>query len=81
MIDDRLVGRVDLKNDRQNRVLLVQSAWTETDAPPDTAARLAILLREIAAWQGLEAVVVMQRGDLAPAVAAELGQPTLPVVE
>ena len=81
LIDDRLVGRVDLKNDRQDRVLLVQSAWTEADAPPETAARLAIVLREIAAWQGLEAVRVMPRGDLAPAVAAELGQPTLPVVE
>ena len=81
LIDDRLVGRVDLKNDRQNLVLRVQSAWTETDAPPETAARLASLLREIASWQGLEAVVVMPRGDLAPAVAAELGQPTLPVVQ
>ena len=81
LIDDRLVGRVDLKNDRQNRVLRVQSAWTEADAPPETAARLAIVLREITAWQGLEAVRVMPRGDLAPAVAAELGQPTLPVVE
>ena len=81
LIDDRLVGRVDLKNDRQNRVLRVQSAWTEADAPPETAARLAIVLREITAWQGLEAVRVMPRGDLAPAVAAELGQPTLPVLE
>ncbi|MBC7763553.1 MAG: YcaQ family DNA glycosylase, partial [Candidatus Saccharibacteria bacterium] len=81
LIDDGLVGRVDLKNDRQNLVLRVQSAWTETDAPPETAARLASLLREIASWQGLEAVVVMPRGDLAPAVAAELGQPTLPVVQ
>ncbi len=81
LIDDRLVGRVDLKNDRQNRVLLVQSAWTEADAPPETAARLAIVLREITAWQGLEAVRVMPRGDLAPAVAAELGQPTLSVAE
>ncbi len=81
LIDDRLVGRVDLKNDRQNRVLRVQSAWTEADAPPETAARLAILLREIAAWQGLEATEVMARGDLAVPVAAELGQPTLPVAE
>ena len=73
LIDDRLVGRVDLKNDRQNRVLRVQSAWTETDAPRETAARLAILLREIATWQGLEGIEVMARGDLALAVASELG--------
>ena len=75
LIDDRLVGRVDLKNDRQNRVLRVQSAWTETDAPPETAARLAILLREIAAWQRLDSVEVVERGDLAQALAAELGVP------
>ena len=81
LIDDRLVGRVDLKTDRQNRVLRVQSAWTEPDAPPETAARLASVLRETAAWQGLERVLVMPRGDLAPAVAAELGESALPVVK
>jgi uncharacterized protein YcaQ len=73
LIDDRLVGRVDLKNDRQNRVLRVQSAWSEPDAPPATVDRLAILLRETAAWQGLERIEVMARGDLAPALAAVLG--------
>ncbi|CAN5305341.1 winged helix-turn-helix domain-containing protein [soil metagenome] len=73
LIDDRLVGRVDLKNDRQNRVLRVQSAWSEPDAPPATVERLAILLRETAAWQGLERIEVMARGDLAPALAAVLG--------
>jgi uncharacterized protein YcaQ len=77
LIDDRLVGRVDLKNDRRNRVLRVQSSWTEADAPPETAARLAILLRGIATWQGLESIAVMARGNLAAALAAELGQPVL----
>ncbi|MEX1077782.1 MAG: crosslink repair DNA glycosylase YcaQ family protein [Homoserinimonas sp.] len=74
LIDDRLVGRIDLKSDRQNGVLRVQASWTEPDAPADTAARLAPLLHDIAAWQGLERVEVMARGDLAVAVAAELGQ-------
>lgn len=73
LIDDRLVGRVDLKNDRQNQILRVQSSWTEPGAPAATAARLAPLLRQAAAWQGLESIEVMGRGDLAPAVAAELG--------
>jgi uncharacterized protein YcaQ len=73
LIDDRLVGRVDLKSDRQNGVLRVQSAWTEADAPADAAARLAPLLRQTAAWQGLDAIKVIDRGDLAAAVAAELG--------
>jgi uncharacterized protein YcaQ len=78
LVDDRLVGRVDLKSDRQNRVLRVQAAWTEAGAPAETAARLAPLLRETTAWQGLDGVEVMDRGDLAGAVAAELGVPLLP---
>ena len=75
--DEALVGRIDLKSDRQNRALRVQSAWTEPGHRPDVA-RIAQLLRETAAWQGLESVVVQEWGDLAPAVAAELG---VPVVE
>jgi uncharacterized protein YcaQ len=77
LIDDRLVGRVDLKSDRQNGVLRVQSAWREPDAAAGFEARLAALLRETAAWQGLGGVEVMNRGDLAAAVAAELGLPLL----
>jgi uncharacterized protein len=79
LIDDSLAGRIDLKSDRQNGVLRVQASWTEPDAPAETAARLAPLLGEIAAWQGLERVEVMARGDLAGAVAAELGQRVTPV--
>lgn len=79
LVDDRLVGRIDLKSDRQNGVLRVQASWTEPDAPPDTATRLAPLLRETAAWQGLERIEVMARGDLAASVAAEFGQRPLPV--
>ncbi|MET4780864.1 crosslink repair DNA glycosylase YcaQ family protein [Glaciihabitans sp. UYNi722] len=79
LIDDRLAGRVDLKSDRQNRVLRVQSAWTEVDAAPETASRVAPVLREIATWQGLNDIEVMGRGDLAGAVAAELGVRVIPV--
>jgi uncharacterized protein YcaQ len=79
LIDDALVGRIDLKSDRQNGVLRVQASWSETDAPSDTAARLAPLLRQTAAWQGLDEVEVMNRGDLAGAVAAELGVRTTSV--
>ncbi|GAB3037026.1 winged helix-turn-helix domain-containing protein [Parafrigoribacterium mesophilum] len=74
LVDDALVGRVDLKSDRQNGVLRVQAAWQEPDAPQHTAARLAPLLRSTAQWQGLDSVEVMNRGNLAAAVAAELGQ-------
>ncbi|TFD53426.1 winged helix-turn-helix domain-containing protein [Cryobacterium frigoriphilum] len=72
LIGDRIVGRVDLKNDRQNGVLRVQAAWSEADAPAETAERLALVLRETAAWQGLDDIVVAPRGTLAPGLAAEL---------
>jgi uncharacterized protein YcaQ len=74
LVDDRIVGRIDLKSDRQNGILRVQSAWHENGQPHGYEGRLAALLRETAAWQGLETIEVMGRGDLAPAIAAELGQ-------
>ena len=75
--DEALVGRIDLKSDRQNRTLRVQSAWREPGQAPDVA-RIAHLLRETAAWQGLESLVVQDWGDLARDLAAELA---VPVVE
>lgn len=72
LLGDTVVGRVDLKNDRQNGVLRVQSAWTEAGAPADTAERLARVLREAAAWQGLDEIVVVPRGTLAPGLADAL---------
>jgi uncharacterized protein YcaQ len=72
LLDDRIVGRIDLKSDRQAGVLRVQAAWTEPDAPAETADRVAGLLRETAAWQGLGEVAVGGRGDLAPALAGAL---------
>ena len=77
LVDDRIVGRIDLKSDRQNRVLRVQSAWREPGQPGGYEGRLAALLRQTAAWQGLGGVEVRNRGDLADAVAAELGVPLL----
>lgn len=72
LIDDRVVGRVDLKSDRQAGVLRVQSAWSEPGAPAETAARLVPVLQRAAAWQGLGEVTVTGRGDLSPALAAEV---------
>lgn len=72
LVDDDLVGRVDLKSDRKARVLRVQSAWSEHGAPDETAARLLPVLWQAAAWQGLDELVVADRGDLAPALRAEL---------
>lgn len=73
LVDEQIVGRLDLKSDRQSRVLRVQSAWREPHAPADAAERLAPVLRELAAWQGLEEIAVVDRGDLARDLAAALG--------
>jgi len=72
LLGDAIVGRVDLKNDRQSGVLRVQSAWAEPTAPADAAGRLASVLREAALWQGLGDIVVAPRGNLAAGLAAEL---------
>lgn len=75
LVDDELVGRVDLKSDRRAGVLRVQHATIE---PPqehravELAARLAPALEEAAAWQGLERVEVAGAGTWAREVAAAL---------
>jgi uncharacterized protein YcaQ len=83
LVDEALVGRIDLKSDRQNGVLRVQSAWHEPEAPGGAEVmveRLVPLLRETAAWQGLGDIEVRDRGDAARALAAALGTP-LPAAE
>lgn len=78
LLDDRIVGRIDLKSDRQAGVLRVQSAWHEPGAEPGhIAERLVPLLATTASWQGLDSVSVTEWGDLAPALAGELGVPLL----
>ena len=69
--EEALRARVDLKSDRQAGVLRVQTSWIEPGSDPaDTAGALAAELTRAAQWQGLDAVVVEPRGDLAPALAA-----------
>ena len=48
LLGDRIVGRVDLKADRKAGVLLVQAAYAEPGAPPETADELAAELRDLA---------------------------------
>jgi uncharacterized protein YcaQ len=71
---DRIVGRVDLKNDRQAGVLRVQSAWAESDADDETPERLASLLRRAAHWQGLGGIEISKRGTLADALSSALAR-------
>jgi uncharacterized protein YcaQ len=68
LLDDRIVGRVDLKADRRTGLLMVKGAYAEPCAPPETAEELAAELERLAGWLGLHTVVVEPRGDLAPAL-------------
>ncbi len=70
--DEAITARVDLKSDRKAGRLLVQAAWREPDATPDTAARLAAELRRMAGWLGLGDVEVVGKGDLAETLGAAL---------
>lgn len=68
LLDEQIAGRVDLKADRKAGALLVQAAYAEpstTLASGYIADRLAIQLRSMATWLGLDDVVVRDRGDLA----------------
>jgi uncharacterized protein YcaQ len=72
LLNDEIVGRVDLKSDREGSTLLVQAAWVEPYAPPDTADELAAELRMTAEWLGLDEVKVKPHGDLAGDLAEAL---------
>ena len=71
LLGDELIGRVDLKADRAASALLVRGAYLEPGVPDGLAAdELAEELALMAAWLGLERIVVEGRGELAPALQA-----------
>jgi uncharacterized protein len=73
LMGDRLVARVDLKADRSSRRLLVLAAWKEKDVDADAVAKaLAPELHTLAAWLGLDTVVVKRRGDFYKPLAAAI---------
>ncbi len=67
LLGDELVGRVDLKADRANGTLLVQSAWAEPGVDErEVAGQMLEELRLMASWLELDRVEVTGRGDLGP---------------
>jgi hypothetical protein len=69
LLGDQYVARVDLKADRANSRLLVQSAFAEDGVDHlDVAEPLYDEVCTMATWLGLDDVVIVDRGDLAPAL-------------
>ena len=76
LLGDELVARVDLKADRANSTLLVQSAWGEAGISEREVAReLAEELASMAEWLGLERVHVTGAGDLGPTLSKASSTP------
>jgi uncharacterized protein YcaQ len=69
LLGEQLVGRIDLKADRANGALLVQSAWMEPGVnEQEVAAELLAELRLMASWLELDRLEINGRGDLGPHV-------------
>ena len=67
LLGDRIVGRVDLKADRQRGLLVVKGAFAEPSAPIEVADELHQELKQLATWLGLggiEADTETGRGEL-----------------
>ena len=74
MHEGRLVGRVDLKANRQAGTLEVRASHLEPGAPEKKTARaLAKELRTMARWLSLERIEVWPAGSLAAALAGVVG--------
>jgi uncharacterized protein YcaQ len=74
LLGDELVGRLDLKSDRQSSTLLIQGAFAEPGVPGEVIApELAEELQLMATWLGLENIVVKPKGDLAGVLSEALG--------
>jgi uncharacterized protein len=71
LLGEDFVARVDLKADRAGGVLRVNAAWMEPGYDSfDVATELTSELKLMAEWLGLQGLEIVQRGDLAPALAS-----------
>ena len=71
-----LVGRIDLKSDRQGGRLLAQASWHEERLNDrevsSTAKALTKTLKTVQNWQGLSEIFVQPKGNLALELSAHL---------
>jgi uncharacterized protein len=75
LLGDMLVGRCDLKADRQRRALLVQGAFLEPGAQASLVVEdLLAELRQMQTWLGLESIEVLPRGELGAPLQALLAR-------
>jgi uncharacterized protein YcaQ len=56
-----LIGRIEPVVDRRHGVLAVKGVWAELGAPSDAGAAIRTAVDELAAWLGVETVVVERR--------------------
>jgi hypothetical protein len=60
-----LIARLDLKSNRQQQTLQVQSSWAEQSAQAKfPAAAVSKHLSEIAKWQGLNSIQIASKGNV-----------------
>lgn len=73
LLDEALVGRVDLKADRAGSVLIARAAHHEMGVDPDRVAEaLAHELHDMAGWLGLGEVAVSDVGNLSRRLRVEV---------
>ena len=73
LLDDRLVGRVDLKADRKEGRLLAKGSYFEDGVDRKRAAKaLAVELERMSSWLGLNSVAVSRKGNAATDLKAAL---------
>jgi len=73
LLGEEIAARVDLKSDRKNGRLLVQSAWVDpahasSVVPESIAPELAEELHLLAGWLGLDDITLARKGDLSAAL-------------
>ena len=73
LLDEELVGRVDIKADRKQSVLIAKATFAQPGQDHDRIAPpLADALLEMAGFLGLDSVEVKRKGDLAPTLRKHL---------